>query len=455
MATARELCDCGQDPARTRAPTNEIARASGRRGRAGHRRRHQSTNPNAALGCASVPAISRLTYAIRLTARRTNANIDQLVYSWALQMEPDARYRAADLITEIYAALLGTGSWQTFLDNISSVLPNGRSLLFYHDVAARTGAFSLYAHIDQESAAAYNSYYAAKNPWMAKATARPLGLGVRAELMLPRRELISTEFYADYLRPLGVETGVGVTVFRDQTCNFMLSVLCAASDDDQIDSAAALIGELAPHLRQAFACYRSSTASGGLAVDAAADALGVAIVSVGLDRRVRWANAAAYRLLSLGDPIGTDASGRIGAMRGEVREALDDALAKAARGEDVGKRTLNIRDREGVPSTRLTLVVPSLTPSDRYFAGPCVVLLVETIAAAVLPPDEALRVAFGLTPSEARIARAVADGTWLADVADTQGITLATARNHLKRIFAKMDVNRQAELVAKVHRYRG
>jgi DNA-binding CsgD family transcriptional regulator len=400
------------------------------------------------------------TRAILVTADRTNANISDLfvlMFLSGAQMKPDARSRAADLISDIYAALLRTGSWQTFLDNISGVLPNGRSLLFYHDLTGRTGALALYSHIDQQTVADYNSDYAARNPWMAKATARPLGLSVRAELMLPRRELIRTEFYADYLRPLGVETGVGVTLFRDKTCNFMLSIMCAAAKDDRIESAVALIGTLAPHLRHAFAYYRSagSVASGRVAVDIAADALGIAIVSVGLDRRVRWANAAASRLLSLGDPIGTDASGRIGAMRGEVREALAAALAEAARGDGAGKRTLNLRDREGMPSLRLTFVIPSLASVDRYFAGPCVVLLVETVAPVALPPDEALRIAFGLTPSEARIACAIADGATLGDVADAQGIAIATARNHLKRIFAKMDVNRQAELVAKVHRHRG
>jgi DNA-binding CsgD family transcriptional regulator len=71
-----------------------------------------------------------------------------------------------------------------------------------------------------------------------------------------------------------------------------------------------------------------------------------------------------------------------------------------------------------------------------------------------LPPEEALRIAFGLTPSEARVVGAIADGARLMDVADAQGIAIATSRNHLKSIFAKMDMKRQAELVAKVHRYR-
>jgi DNA-binding NarL/FixJ family response regulator len=71
-------------------------------------------------------------------------------------------------------------------------------------------------------------------------------------------------------------------------------------------------------------------------------------------------------------------------------------------------------------------------------AGPCVVLIVETVAPAVLPPEEALRIAFGLTPSEAHVVGAIADGARLTDVADAQGIAIATARNHPKSIFAKM-----------------
>jgi DNA-binding CsgD family transcriptional regulator len=370
-------------------------------------------------------------------------------------MKRDARDRASDLIGEIYAALLGNASWQTFLDHLAQVLPNGKATLFFHDLAAATGALSLHAHLDAAAVAAYSRYYAARNPWMAGAVARPLGIGVRAERMFPRSQLLRTEFFADFLRPQGIETGVGITLFREQGCNFMLSTLCAAGDDDLIDSGAALVEMLAPHLRQAFAYYRrvGSASSGRLAVDAAADALGVAIVSVGPDRRASWANAAGHARLSAGDPIGADPHGRIGAKRGEVREALDAALAAAARGEGADKRTLDLRDGEGKLSARLTLVVPAMTSCERYFSGPCVVLLVESIAAAPLPAEAALCAAFKLTPSEARIARAVAVGSRLVDVADAQGIAIGTARTHLKRIFAKMDVNRQAELVAKMQQF--
>ena len=368
-------------------------------------------------------------------------------------MQHDARHRAGDLIGEIYAALLGNGSWQTFADSLAHVLPNGKTTLFYHDVAARTGAFSLTSQLDPASVEVYGRHYAARNPWMARAACRPLDLGVRAEQMLPRAELRRTEFYADFLRPLGLESAVGVTVFRDNGCNFMLSVVCGRAGDEEMAAAAALLGQLAPHLRQAFTYYRRAgrVTSGHVAMDAASEALGVGIVSVGSDRRVRWTNAAGREVLARGDPIGTDACGAIRVAPGAVREVIDQGIAAAVRGA-AGNTSVAVRSEDGLLTARVTCVVPTLAPAERLFAGPSVVLLIETAAAGTLPAEETLRTTFALTPSEARFACALAAGASLAEAAARQGITRETARTHLKRIFAKMDVGHQAAMVAKVHR---
>jgi DNA-binding CsgD family transcriptional regulator len=372
-------------------------------------------------------------------------------------MQDDARHRAADLVGEIYAALLGNGSWQAFIDNLSRALPNGKATLFYHDVAVRTGAFSLTSEFDPASVEAYGRYYAALNPWMAKAACRPLDLGVRAEQMLPRAELRRTEFYADFLRPQGVESAVGVTVFREQGRNFMLSVACGLVSDEEMDCAAALLGQLAPHLRQAFTCYRrvGGVTSGHVALDAASDALGVAIVALGRDRRVRWTNAAGRSLLARGDPIGANARGSVQAAHGAVRDVIDWGIAAAIRGEGAARTSIAVRTENGLLAARLTCVVPALTPAERLFAGPCVVLLIETGAAGALPAEETLRTTFALTPSEARFACALADGASVTEAAARHGISRETARTHLKRIFAKMGVGHQAALVAMVHRCRG
>ncbi|MCP3735928.1 LuxR family transcriptional regulator [Sphingomonas sp. RP10(2022)] len=59
----------------------------------------------------------------------------------------------------------------------------------------------------------------------------------------------------------------------------------------------------------------------------------------------------------------------------------------------------------------------------------------------------ALRDRFGLTQGEARIAVLLARGESLADAARTLGLTLETARNYSKRIFAKTGTRGQAALI--------
>lgn len=54
---------------------------------------------------------------------------------------------------------------------------------------------------------------------------------------------------------------------------------------------------------------------------------------------------------------------------------------------------------------------------------------------------------YELTPAEARVAAALAEGESLEDAAELLGITRNTARTHLKRIFAKTGTNRQGALV--------
>jgi DNA-binding CsgD family transcriptional regulator len=63
--------------------------------------------------------------------------------------------------------------------------------------------------------------------------------------------------------------------------------------------------------------------------------------------------------------------------------------------------------------------------------------------------DQALLTSrFGLTPAETRIALGIARGETLAAIAAAHGISVETARTHLKSVFTKTSTHRQAELAA-------
>jgi DNA-binding CsgD family transcriptional regulator len=63
-------------------------------------------------------------------------------------------------------------------------------------------------------------------------------------------------------------------------------------------------------------------------------------------------------------------------------------------------------------------------------------------------PESILQSGFALTPTEAKLAARLATGVSLDDVSNELRISKQTGRTHLKRIFAKMGIGRQAELVA-------
>jgi DNA-binding CsgD family transcriptional regulator len=52
-----------------------------------------------------------------------------------------------------------------------------------------------------------------------------------------------------------------------------------------------------------------------------------------------------------------------------------------------------------------------------------------------------------LTPAESRLLDSILSGLGLAQAAEQIGVSLATARTHLQRIFDKTETSRQGELI--------
>ncbi|MBA15751.1 MAG: hypothetical protein CMN73_05285 [Sphingomonas sp.] len=83
----------------------------------------------------------------------------------------------------------------------------------------------------------------------------------------------------------------------------------------------------------------------------------------------------------------------------------------------------------------------------------------EAVALATLHDESAVTVraeqllvdVFGILPSEARLAVALAAGHSLSEAADALGLTVETARNYSKKIYAKTGSRGHADLVRKIH----
>jgi DNA-binding CsgD family transcriptional regulator len=100
-----------------------------------------------------------------------------------------------------------------------------------------------------------------------------------------------------------------------------------------------------------------------------------------------------------------------------------------------------------VPGGEAMLLV--IAPSSCVHAhanGPVSMVLASRLRQGAVSTGAVLRQMFALTPAEARVAVAVADGLSLADVAERHAIKEETVRGQLKDVFAKLGVRRQSEL---------
>ena len=80
--------------------------------------------------------------------------------------------------------------------------------------------------------------------------------------------------------------------------------------------------------------------------------------------------------------------------------------------------------------------------------GSSLLLIVTPVSRPEVPSAAVIGGLFDLTPAEARVARAIAEGQSLRSLAAKTGVSEATLRVQLRSIFTKTGLNKQADLVA-------
>ncbi|MBB3656298.1 DNA-binding CsgD family transcriptional regulator [Rhizobium sp. BK650] len=363
---------------------------------------------------------------------------------------PGSPHAKLEVLTDlIYGALFGETSWQAFLDALTATMPDAKSTLFFHDAVARTGGLSLSSGLETAEIEAYNRYYAAINPWMPRAAIRPIGLGVIADQMLPREQLLKTEFYNDYIRWIGCESSVGVTIMREHGRSFNLSTLTFSADPDFNRSNAELLSDLAPHLRRAFDFIRREHSNphrdeNGLALF---DAIGIGIVYIGEDQAIRSINSAAEEMIAEGEAIGVSTTGRILINDNELASRLSALLCR--RVPALSPASTRIRMKNA--SFKCTLIKMQSDFITDFLEGPRVAMIIERTRLPMCPdPDDAMPRIDRLTAAEMRVAAGIAAGLSLREVARANDVSYETARSHLKNIYSKLGVNSQVGLVRRL-----
>lgn len=354
------------------------------------------------------------------------------------------------LLAVLYAAPLQPQLWDGFLARLSSMTDIVGATVIAHDNARME--HKVIATCGDEisaSAAPYEEHFAELDLWAKRVQAAELQSGVViGETIWPLAEMRRSEFFNDFLKPLGIANVAAVGSVTSQTRFDTLNIY-PRRDRDIDPSAFRLMKTLQPHIQNALTLRRTLN---GLEVrladlENALDRIAVGIVLLDRDGRCLLLNRAASRLLDARDGLLLD-QGMLTAMTTAESASLRRMIQSATTGVltlDDRHHGMLISRREkralSVRVARLSAEAALTTPR-----AVAVVFLNDPEERAPVPP-ETLALLYGLTPAEARLALSLLNGHSIAEAAANHNISEQTARYQLKRVFHKTNTRRQGELI--------
>lgn len=348
------------------------------------------------------------------------------------------------LLADLYESVLSPGDVPGVIARINSYLDCDGVHLIGWDESRNEVLMSLVSgnHI-QGAEAAYLSHYQAIDPRRKMGLKSPTGIVIACHDELDEKYVSGSEFYQDFLIPHGPRYVAGGNIYREQGRNVHVAfnhlVGRSRFEGRKREALSGVMFHLARWMKlMVRADWLREAAAGS---QAGIDMLDKGLVFLDDMGRVQHANPYAVRLL--GDQMGRVNLGLSGTVSGSSLDAHARAVALTRR-----PSTLSIRHR----SREVTL---TLSPLPRRASG--VVGGLGKIAAASGDPSglhhrasvvmtvtevgkkdvAGLARAWGLTPAEEALLRALAVGTSPAAHAEGRGVKVSTVRSQIRALLEK------------------
>ncbi|HEX7797350.1 MAG TPA: LuxR C-terminal-related transcriptional regulator [Vicinamibacterales bacterium] len=354
-----------------------------------------------------------------------------------------------------YEAAVDPSVWPVFMSDYGRLLGADITLIQRHYLSAQRSELLAMFGMTERLANPYNNHYSRLNIWRERGRhLYQAGRVVFDPEMCPRPTLKRSEFYNDYLIPnFGTSHSMAGVLARQNDTALTLTGLRQDRKEGWQESDRPIVSVLLPHVARALKTQeRLQILEAG---ETALNALNMGIIFLGADRRIVFCNDAAQRIVA---QAGDGLSVRNGQLTASDSRA-DVALRRLVDSVVAPDGFLEPPPDVLVPRTSLRPPYHVTASALRRTLRPFIGLTAPVAALIVTDPErarpiarEALRQAYRLTPKEAALASALADGKTLEQAAAQLNVRYETARTHLRRIMSKTETSRQAELVKLLER---
>ena len=355
------------------------------------------------------------------------------------------------LIDTVYEAALDERRWCGLAPRIAETFASTSTTLQIQRAGESTQILTITENVNSRIND-YHAHYWQRDIWVERAV-QLIGMSRvgSSRDMVSDSEFKETEFYRDWCRYLDVFYVVGAIFPSGPRAFGVLGVHRPRSAGPYDDEDKRLVSHFMPHLQRALRIREHLTQAAvqqRVSVDTL-DRCDAAALLVTADGRIIHANRLAEALLADGSAL-CQRKGRLVGVH-ETENALLAALIREA------TRIASVRIADGIMTLRrvdrqplTVLVAPFRMNMTGHPAAGAIVFVRDPNRS--ISAIATLRALFQLTPTEARIAQALANGRTIAEIASAHRATLQTVRKQMKIIFAKTGTNRQAQCVAVIWR---
>lgn len=349
----------------------------------------------------------------------------------------------SDVVGNVYDAAYGVATWNSALDKIANLFHSPRAWLFI----STPREFRGHTSVEDEG---FHSPEAMQvmltDPLYALTHSTPEGAIVRHSELEDLEAFYGRSLFQDWLVKRDVWFGMQTHVRADKKKRIFLDVSHHRTQGDFDDESKQLAALLAPHIRRATEISEIL----GQAITSVARFAAPTIIVDDAMHIVEMNEAAADLLERVDSPISQSGAtlfaafepARLGAM---VANAID---LQSGNGGQTAIFVHAANDQ-----SRFVVSVAPYGGYDGFRPGRALLAMITirpVHGAENCRLEETLVELFGLSHSEAKLACVLAKGHHLRQAAAERGVTYATARTYLDRIFRKTGATHQSALVALV-----
>lgn len=362
------------------------------------------------------------------------------------------------LVAAIYDAALDPAQWSGVLERTAAFVGGRAAGLLVRDATRRSiGVMGQYG-VDPNHMRLYAETYSALGP-LARWRPDAVEQIVNIPQIAPHEDFLGGCFYREWARPQG---WVDIAIAVLETSAHRATFLAVARDEatGMVDaSMRERLARLVPHLRRAVLIAQTLEFKRSEAATLAdvLDGLSAGLVLVDGRSRIVHANAAGNQILAANDvmrAVGGQLVCRDSRLTGTLREAV--AAAAGVDGDTaIGRRgiAMPLSAADGARYVAHVLPLRSGVRCRADGADAAAAVFVRKAALDGPSSSEVIGRTYKLTPAELRVLSGIVEIGGVPEVAAALGVSDATVKTHLGRLFGKTGTGRQADLVKLVAGY--